>query len=189
MDWSILEYICRHMMEPLGYLPWGIVAGAVFLALESLWSRGIVRKSQVMPFRRRFVLFLCVMYITVLGNLTFFSREPGSRIGMTIEIFRTWGTTALEHAFFIENIILFIPFGILFPHAFPPLRKPGACVLEGFLLSLFLEMMQFVTGRGYCQLDDILTNTLGALIGWGCYRIWQHPKQDRRDAKTDRTSI
>lgn len=168
-------------MEPLGYLPWGILTGATFLVLESLWRRVVIHKRKPMQPKRRLILFLCVLYLTVLGNLTYFSREPGSRIGMTIEIFRTWGSTAMEHAFFIENILLFIPFGILFPHAFPPLRKPGVCVLEGFLLSLFLEMMQFVTGRGYCQLDDIFTNTLGSLVGWGCYRIWQRLTQDRRD--------
>lgn len=189
MDWDVLEYIFRHMMEPLGYLPLGILTGAVFLALERLWSRAVIREKQPMQPKRRVVLFLCVLYITVLGNLTYFSREPGSRVGMTIEIFRTWGSTAMEHAFFIENIILFIPFGILFPLAFPPLRKLGTCVLEGFLLSLFLEMMQFVTGRGYCQLDDIFTNTLGTLIGWGCYRIWQRLMREKRDDKTGRTGI
>lgn len=174
---DVLQHIRRHMIEPLGYLPWGVLAGVVFLLLLGAWQRGARQKSGSMTGKRRWILFLCVVYITVLLNLTYFSREPGSRIGVTMEIFDTWGTTAREHAFFIENILLFIPFGILFPLAFPPLRKPQFCIMEGFFFSVFLELIQFVTGRGYCQLDDVVTNTLGALIGWGCYRLWFGRKQ------------
>ena len=31
-------------------------------------------------------------------------------------------------------------------------------------------MAQFVTRRGYLQLDDVITNTVGALIGWIIWR-------------------
>lgn len=171
---DVIRHICKDMMEPLSYLPWGILAGAIFLAADRIRRRrfGQWTQTQLAEKRRRWLLFLCIAYSIVILNLTFFSREPGSRIGVTIEIFHTWGDTASSHAFFLENILLFIPFGILFPPAFPPLRRLPVCMLEGFLFSVFLEMIQFVTGRGYCQLDDVVTNTLGAGIGWGCYRLW-----------------
>lgn len=176
---DVIRHIGKDMMEPLGYLPWGILAGALFLAVDKTRRRryGQWTRPQLAAKRRRLVLFLCIVYSIVILNLTFFSREPGSRIGVTIEIFRTWGDTASSHAFFIENILLFIPFGILFPPAFPPLRRLPVCMLEGFLFSVFLEMIQFVTGRGYCQLDDVVTNTLGAGIGWGCYKLWTRRRQ------------
>ena len=34
-----------------------------------------------------------------------------------------------------------------------------------------LEVLQLLTGRGYFQVDDILTNTLGALIGFLIFAI------------------
>lgn len=170
---GVLNHIGSDMLEPLGYLPWGLLAGLIFLTGETIRHRclGKCEKIPSVAKKHRWISFLCIVYVTVLLILTYFSREPGSRIGVTIEIFHTWGKSPLEHAFFIENILLFIPFGILFPFAFRPLRNPFLCILEGFLLSVFLELMQFISGRGYCQLDDVVTNTLGAGIGWGIYRF------------------
>lgn len=76
------------------------------------------------------------------------------------------------HAFFVENIIMFIPFGILIPTAFPAMRNILVCTLTALACSLSLEMFQLVTGRGFCQLDDVVTNTLGALTGCIIYKIW-----------------
>lgn len=36
----------------------------------------------------------------------------------------------------------------------------------GALISAAIEYTQLVTGRGYCQLDDFVTNTAGAAIGF-----------------------
>lgn len=173
------------MMEPISYLPWGILAGAIFLVAGKVRYRYLGRYTdpQLAIQRRLWVLFFCIVYSIVILNLTFFSREPGSRTGVTIELFQTWGETASSHAYFIENILLFIPFGLLFPHAFASLRKLRFCMLEGFLFSVFLESMQFITGRGYCQLDDVLTNTLGAGIGWGCYKLWESHRKKRLSKK------
>lgn len=165
------------MMEPLGYLRWGILAGIVFFLLEGICRKASGQDRGSLWKNRRWNIFFCVVYLIVLLNLTYFSREPGTRTGVTVEIFRTWGNTPVEHAFFIENILLFIPFGILFPMVFPALRKPHLCILEGFLFSVCLELMQFVAGRGFCQLDDVVTNTFGAGVGWGIYRLLRWKKR------------
>ena len=39
--------------------------------------------------------------------------------------------------------------------------------LLGFLLSLGIETMQFILGSGVSELDDLILNTLGAVLGWG----------------------
>ncbi len=41
----------------------------------------------------------------------------------------------------------------------------------GALISAAIEYTQLVTGRGYCQLDDFVTNTAGAAIGFFIYLI------------------
>lgn len=102
-----------------------------------------------------------------------FSREPGSRTGVDLIPLSTWGTSAQAHAYFIENILMFIPFGILLPFRVPALRRALFCIDAGFLCSLLLETAQLLTGRGYCQLDDIATNTLGTGLGYLIYRLWQ----------------
>lgn len=68
------------------------------------------------------------------------------------------------------NVLLFLPFGILLP----ALRNGGSSfkktVFLGFLLSLFIEMMQIFTLRT-TDVDDLITNTLGAAAGFGIWCI------------------
>lgn len=125
------------------------------------WRGNTVRTARV----------LFVIYAMVLLETAFFSREPGSRNSVDLTLFETWGHSAVSHAYFIENIIMYLPFGVLMPCCFSCMRSVGICVTAGFFSSVFLELSQLVTKRGYCQLDDVLTNTAGALIGWLIWRI------------------
>lgn len=69
------------------------------------------------------------------------------------------------------NIIMFIPFGLLAPMVFERMRKVRFCVFIGFLCSCGIELSQLITQRGYCQLDDVVTNTVGMLVGWGIWKM------------------
>ena len=37
--------------------------------------------------------------------------------------------------------------------------------LQGFLISILIETSQLITQRGYFEITDIITNTVGATIG------------------------
>ena len=150
----------------------GLIAGILFLIVMYILKKfGLIQSKKSEPLRD-FLLFLIIVYAAVLLKLAFFSREPGSRTTVDLTLFNTWGTTMQAHAFFMENIIMFIPFGILIPTAFPVMRNIFVCTLTALACSLCLEMFQLITGRGFCQLDDVITNTLGALIGYMVYRMW-----------------
>lgn len=69
------------------------------------------------------------------------------------------------------NILLYIPMGYLIPFVFKSLRSHVFLVtFIGFLCSCATETAQLIYHIGYFQLDDIVTNTLGCLIGaiFGC---------------------
>ena len=85
---------------------------------------------------------------------------------LDVKLFETWGNQWLPDRYFVENILLFLPFGVLLPAAVPSLRKGWCCVYAAFSTSMMLETVQLLTERGYCQLDDVVTNTLGAAIGY-----------------------
>ena len=71
---------------------------------------------------------------------------------------------------FIGNIILFIPVGVLFPLTGDEHR----CVKTGFValcFSIIIEIIQLVSHRGYFEIDDLILNTLGAVMGYGIYRV------------------
>ena len=67
------------------------------------------------------------------------------------------------------NILLFVPFGYLLPLLWRRADRWWKVVLCGFVLSLLIELTQLVTHLGMFDLDDLMNNSLGALLGWGCF--------------------
>ena len=49
-------------------------------------------------------------------------------------------------------------------------KKTKMTVLAGFIVSLFIELTQYITGRGLCELDDVVHNTIGAFAGIIIYK-------------------
>lgn len=73
----------------------------------------------------------------------------------------------------LGNIIPFIPMGY-FSAIFLPKRKFLIPMFRCFLLVFSIEVVQFVTGLGYFDVDDILLNMLGCLTGYCLVRISRH---------------
>lgn len=73
----------------------------------------------------------------------------------------------------ILNILLFIPFGYMLPCIFKKLQKAlWGVVLIGFFCSLLTEIVQLVTHLGWFDLDDLLNNTIGCILGIILYRVF-----------------
>ena len=70
----------------------------------------------------------------------------------------------------VMNVMVFIPIGLLIGFSFRKLSwwKP---VLTGCLLSVSIELLQLLSKRGFSELDDVIHNTLGCMIGSGIYGI------------------
>lgn len=173
-DWiQIYESICSDMEQPVDYLPQGVLLGlAAFPFLWLCWR--VFSRGRRPDWVRIGACACCIVYVYVLLNMVFFSREPGSRTGVNMQLLGTWGDTPKARGYVIENVILFLPFGVLFPCAIPLLRRIWCCVPTACLCSIALEGLQFATQRGYCQLDDVVMNTAGAATGWLLYRIMLH---------------
>ncbi len=63
------------------------------------------------------------------------------------------------------NILVFIPYGALYPLAFPG-RKRGLLFLPVTLLFIIgIELFQLLSAFGKFDVDDILLNCTGAVIG------------------------
>ena len=97
---------------------------------------------------------LVVLYILIILWITLFSRRP-----METRIFRGlfWEVRMGYWNNIIQNILLFIPLGFLIG------GKRG--IIAGVLLSIGIELTQYIAVLGYCELDDALNNTIGAAIG------------------------
>lgn len=71
----------------------------------------------------------------------------------------------------IMNIVVYIPFGFLLPYCFEFFKKGRYAVLMAFLCSGCIEVIQGVTKIGLFEVDDIIHNVLGAVIGVGIYKL------------------
>ncbi len=71
----------------------------------------------------------------------------------------------------LGNIVLFIPFGLLLPIVIN--EKSKKILLYGFGTSVFIEIAQFIFALGSSDIDDILFNTLGVIVGYTLYIILQ----------------
>ena len=68
------------------------------------------------------------------------------------------------------NILLFVPLGFFLPILFAKYDKLGTIALAGFLLSLSVELIQMF-GFGATDINDLMTNTAGACLGYGIYKL------------------
>lgn len=72
----------------------------------------------------------------------------------------------------MANVIMFIPYGFLVPFFAQKDRKVLIkVVLTGCTLSIFIEVFQYVTALGQCDVDDVILNTLGVLLGGCIYQL------------------
>lgn len=165
----MIEYIYKDMMAVAHYLPLGLIVGIPLGMFLSGFLAGRRQKKGVKTSSAALAVFCA--YWAIMLMITFLSRESGSRIGVDLELFSTWGINTRNNAYVVENVLLFIPYGFVCCWAFPGLRKFLRCTGIGAVTSLGIESLQLATGRGYFQIDDILTNTLGAMLGYICFRM------------------
>ncbi len=82
----------------------------------------------------------------------------------------------------VGNVVVFMPFGFLVPVMYREQRKDVVyrghyfrsmlfVLLLGFLFSLVIEFIQLVTKVGCFDVDDLLLNTSGVLLGYIIYYI------------------
>ncbi|MCM1045349.1 MAG: VanZ family protein [Candidatus Gastranaerophilales bacterium] len=164
----MLKYILQDLANVFRYLPYGLVAGILVAIVLSVVNDRRVKKERA-PFSVAATTGF-FMYVVIMLFITFLSRESGSRNGIDLELFSTWGINTRNNAYVVENVLLFVPFGFVCAWALKSARKLPVCTLYGAAGSMLIELMQLVTQRGVFQIDDVLTNTLGTMIGYLLFR-------------------
>lgn len=130
------------------------------------------------PHRLWLVLTLLVGWAAMVLGLTLVYRVSGgttvSRAGYTginLSLLRcyvnAWNKHSLSEVLMIVcNVLMFVPLGALLPF----LKKEGvgarAACFVSLLATFSVETLQLVTGRGFFDVDDLLHNWLGAMLGY-----------------------
>ena len=164
----IYKIIAQDIIEPLSYLPKGLICGVILIAvlilLNRLWNQ--LRRRLLLAPIKVICLGLFVVYMYTLLEQTFFSRIPGSRNTVSLIFGETWQDSAQSKAYVIENILMMIPFGVLLPNILRPAENMFCCIPLGFFFSVSLEYAQYLSQRGYMQVDDVVMNVIGTIIGY-----------------------
>ena len=71
----------------------------------------------------------------------------------------------------LGNVLAFAPFGFFLPALNKKYRKFFLTVFLCMLFSLAVEVVQLVLKVGVCDVDDILLNTVGGIVGYIFYAI------------------
>ena len=71
------------------------------------------------------------------------------------------------------NIFLFIPIGYFLPRLWPSLRKIFPFLLTCTLAIILVELLQLVTLLGSLDIDDLILNLFGMLLGYLFFIIFK----------------
>ena len=128
--------------------------------------------------RQKISLVLFLAYCLFIIYYTLLCREVGDEHTADLRLMWAYREMFTGHpewkedvGYNVKNILFFIPFGFWFPDRVKLLSifkdKQWLLILfVGMLFSVFIEITQYIICRGLCELDDVLCNGLGALVGY-----------------------
>lgn len=111
------------------------------------------------------------------GSVVIYERmnlTPLSTIRWSLHIHQlTSDTGQILHAWinFFGNILLFVPLGYLLPRTLRSMRKFLRFTLRIVLAVTAVELIQYFFWLGCCDIDDLILNLLGSMLGYLIWRI------------------
>ena len=160
-----------------------LITGLWILIRAFIWL-----KTKQISLRRELELILVYICLVVVARFTFFPFskvdgqiqpllfDPGSifppRINL-IPLVYLFDYQIRREALInvIGNTAMFIPIGIIWPSVLRKLDTSFKVISAGIGLSLFIEILQLPFFDRVSDIDDLLLNSLGFLLGYGIYLI------------------
>lgn len=157
--WYWNDYLLRIPAYVFQMLVCVIGLGAVILlSWKGLW-RGLKLAGRL----------LLLEIIIIIYSLTIFLRPVNNKDAYDFTPFWSYKAILDGQSFLLAenmmNVVIFIPIGLLIGMGFTKCTWWKA-IGVGCLFSFSIELLQFVFNRGFCEVDDVIHNTLGCAIGW-----------------------
>lgn len=133
-----------------------------------------IQKATCIPLRNQLLYYLTAAYLTVVSTAVF-GHGNGYIYSTNFHLFRMWREAwnsfgMQEWLNVILNILLFLPGGILLQHYLSKkFRKWYICIFAAIGISLSIEGLQYLFGRGVFDVDDLFCNSLGMMQGFVLY--------------------
>ena len=156
-----------------------IAYGFLCVMLPALLIFGILhriyRTKGITEPRNRFVMILVlsvyvagVFYFTGSGTVYDIRQYGLSAMALELNLI-PFSAGPIDSVGYMLNVVLFLPLGFLLPLLWPKQDRFWKILLAGVAFSLLIELSQLLNIRN-SDIDDLLLNTLGAVIGFALYR-------------------
>ena len=124
------------------------ILGMLWLLFGQRMQTGSVRGMQLQPF------YTLRLFWNALCN----GRDGGTRQHALINL--------------VGNVAMFVPLGFLLPWIWTRWRTLWKHILLVAGLITAVEILQWLTGLGWCDVDDLILNLLGTSIGYCLWKIF-----------------
>ncbi|MHC9532963.1 VanZ family protein [Dellaglioa sp. L3N] len=209
---KLYEFVLQHYSQginhfPLIHLIFLSVDKTIFYLIVYLVIRtgiGFYQRKKI-SFKTEFVRFLLAAYLILLIELTVFRHvyfpwdirlSTNYNFQMinwkplieTIKL--TNGQSSFDFVYNLYgNILWFVPLGIILPRL-KQFKKHSLVktMLVGIGLSISIECGQFILGSGISDIDDVIFNSFGTLIGCGLYLILNRILTKKKILKNKRSA-
>lgn len=130
-----------------------------------MWSKNTSKK---------YVIIACSIgiYLGAVIWITLLSREPSYSLRVITPFWSYQKIIAGDPILLIENIeniLMFIPMGYFLQMILKKDWKQNA--IRALLISFVIEIIQLVTTAGCFEFDDLLHNTIGAILGYLLFKF------------------
>lgn len=177
-------------MIPISYTFMLILISIVWIIIRTYFYN----KTKILSWKRELQLLLVYTCIVVVVRFTFcpFSKVNGQIQPLILDLTRIYpfqiNTEPFIHLFdyaiykeailnFVGNTAMFIPLGIVWPSVFKELNTHTKVIAAGVGFSLLIEIMQLPFYDRVSDIDDLILNSTGYLIGYGIYLLKYRQKK------------
>lgn len=163
----------------------------MFVSISILWIINrfhFYNKNKDFSWKRELQLLLVFICIVVVVRFTFcpFSKVDGKIQPLILDLARIYpfriNTEPFIHLFdyaiyneaihnLVGNITMFIPLGIVWPIVYKDLDTPLKVIAAGIGFSLLIEIVQLPFYDRVSDIDDLILNSTGFIIGYVIYLL------------------
>jgi glycopeptide antibiotics resistance protein len=164
-----METITNSLKEVL-YDTWPMIA-LTCIVLISIRLTYLLKNKEKFNVGNEIMMLTFVVYILCLFQIVT-SQDVSGVHGVNVTIFKELTRYQVGSRLFyrniVGNILMFIPFG--FTSYYLKLEKKRVIFYLTLVVSIFIELIQLKIGRAF-DVDDIILNLVGSIIGYFLYRL------------------
>lgn len=184
-------------MIQLSYASVVIIISTIWIFVRVL----VYRKTKEIDWKRELQLLLVYICMIVVARFTFFpfSKVNGKIQPLVFDVARIlpfrinliplvnlWDYEVFREAKLniIGNTAMFIPIGVIYPIVYKELNSHKKVIAAGVGFSLVIEVLQLLFFDRVTDVDDLILNSLGYVIGYLIYllvkMVVKYVKEKRR---------